>query len=72
MAESYESCPRCGRTNFGEIFHCARCGTEFCTYCTGKRRDSDGKEYKCCPRCGAELDDDDTIKVVAVEKKKKF
>ena len=67
----YKSCPKCGRTNFGEIFHCGRCGTEFCTHCTGKRKDSDGTEYKCCPRCGAELDDDDTIKVVAVEKKKK-
>ena len=68
----YKSCPKCGRTNFDKIFHCGRCGTEFCTHCTGKRSDSDGTEYKCCPRCGVELDDDDTIKVVAVEKKKRF
>ncbi len=69
MAEYYSACPRCGRTNFGEILHCKRCGTEFCTKCIGKRTLPDGTKYECCPRCGAEFDeDDDTIYVVVTEK----
>lgn len=69
MADFYEACPRCGRTNFGEILHCKRCGTEFCTKCIGKRTLPDGVSYQCCPRCGAEFDeDDDTIYVVVTEK----
>ena len=28
----------------------------------------DGTEYACCPRCGAEIDDDDTVIVVVTEK----
>ncbi len=69
MAKYYDSCPRCGRTNFGEILHCKRCGTEFCTRCIGKRQFPDGTPYECCPRCGAEFDeDDDTIYVVVTEK----
>ena len=65
----YKSCPKCGRTNFGKIYHCNKCGCEFCMKCTGKRRDSEGAIYECCPRCGVELDEDDTVQVVAVEKK---
>ena len=69
MAEYYSACPRCGRTNFGEILHCKRCGTEFCTKCIGKKTLPDGTKYECCPRCGAEFDeDDDTIYVVVTEK----
>ena len=69
MAEYYSACPRCGRTNFGEILHCKRCGSEFCTKCIGKRTLPDGTKYECCPRCGAEFDeDDDTIYVVVTEK----
>lgn len=70
MAQYYEACPRCGRTNFGEILHCKRCGSEFCTVCIGKRTFPDGTPYKCCPRCGAEYDDedDDAIYVVVTEK----
>lgn len=70
MAKYYEACPRCGRTNFGEILHCKRCGTEFCTVCIGKRTLPDGTVYECCPRCGAEYDDedDDAIYVVVTEK----
>ena len=69
MAEYYEACPRCGRANFGEILHCKRCGTEFCTRCTGKRTLPDGTKYECCPRCGAEIDEDeDTVYVVVTEK----
>ena len=69
MAQYYEACPHCGRTNFGEILHCKRCGTEFCTVCIGKRKLPDGTPYECCPRCGAEFDeDDDTIYVVVTEK----
>ena len=69
MAKYYDACPRCGRTNFGEILHCKRCGTEFCTVCIGKRTLPDGTPYECCPRCGAEYDDeDDAIYVVVTEK----
>ena len=69
MAEYYSACPRCGRTNFGEILHCKRCGSEFCTKCIGKKTLPDGTKYECCPRCGAEFDeDDDTIFVVVTEK----
>lgn len=69
MAEYYEACPRCGRTNFGKILHCKRCGSEFCTKCIGKKTLPDGTKYECCPRCGAEFDeDDDTIYVVVTEK----
>ncbi len=68
MATYYDGCPRCGRKDFGEIFHCKRCGAEFCEKCTGHRRFPDGTEYDCCPRCGAEMDDDDTVFVVVTEK----
>ena len=68
MAAYYDGCPRCGRKDFGVILHCKRCGTDFCTKCKGKRRLPDGTEYECCPRCGAELDDDDTIMEVVTEK----
>ena len=69
MAEYYSACPRCGRANFGEILHCKLCGSEFCTKCIGKKTLPDGTKYECCPRCGAEFDeDDDTIYVVVTEK----
>ncbi len=69
MAKYYEACPKCGRTNFGTIFHCNRCSTEFCSKCTGKRVYPDGTPYECCPRCGAEIDEDeDTVQVVVTEK----
>ena len=69
MAEIYKSCPKCGRTNFGAILHCARCGLDFCQKCTGKRKFPDGTEYECCPKCGAEIDEDeDTVKIVYVQK----
>ena len=55
MAEYYEACPRCGRTNFGKILHCKRCGSEFCTKCIGKKTLPDGTKYECCPRCGAQF-----------------
>ena len=64
MAAYYDGCPRCGRKDFGVILHCKRCNTDFCTKCKGKRRLSDGTEYECCPRCGAELDDDTIVEVV--------
>ena len=57
-----------GRRDFGEILHCKRCKTDFCTKCQGKRKLADGTEYGCCPRCGAEIDDDDTVVVVTTEK----
>jgi hypothetical protein len=68
MAKYYDGCPRCGRRDFGEILHCKRCKTDFCTKCQGKRKLADGTEYGCCPRCGAEIDDDDTVVVVTTEK----
>lgn len=68
MAKYYDGCPRCGRRDFGEILHCKRCNTDFCTKCQGKRKLADGTEYACCPRCGAEIDDDDTVVVVTTEK----
>ena len=69
MAKYYEACPKCGRTNFGAILHCNRCGTEFCQKCTGKRKYPDGTAYECCPRCGAEIDEDeDTVQIVVTEK----
>ncbi len=69
MAKYYEACPKCGRTNFGAILHCMRCGTEFCQRCTGKKSLPDGTQYECCPRCGAEIDEDeDTVRVVVTEK----
>ena len=64
----YDGCPRCGRRDFGEILHCKRCNTDFCTKCQGKRKLTDGTEYACCPRCGAEIDDDDTVVVITTEK----
>jgi len=67
MAEYYEACPRCGRTNFGEIYHCRLCGTEFCTKCTGTKTLPDGTQCKCCPRCGEEFEDDESIYVVVTE-----
>ena len=70
MENTYTSCPRCGRTNFGEILECKRCGLIFCTKCTGKRSLPDGTEYKCCPRCAAEIDEDeDTVQVIAKQKR---
>ena len=66
---TYDSCPKCGRTDYGVIYHCDRCGMEFCDKCIGKRTLPDGTKYECCPRCGAELDEDeDTIRVVAKRK----
>ncbi len=68
---TYDSCPRCGRTNFGEILECTRCSLVFCTKCKGKRSLPDGTQYECCPRCGAEIDEDeDTVRVIAKEKKR--
>ncbi|MCR5833688.1 MAG: hypothetical protein K6G55_03460 [Selenomonadaceae bacterium] len=70
MANDYKSCPRCGRTDFGEILKCNRCELEFCTKCTGKRSLPDGTQYKCCPRCGAEIDEDeDTVRVIAKQRR---
>jgi len=68
MERYYDGCPRCGRKDFGTILHCKRCGTDFCTKCQGKRSLPDGTEYECCPRCGAEIDDDDTVIEVVTEK----
>ena len=66
----YVSCPRCGRTDFGEILECKRCGLIFCQKCKGKRSLPDGTQYYCCPRCGAEIDEDeDTVRVIAKEKR---
>ena len=67
---TYDSCPRCGRTDFGEILECKRCSLIFCAKCTGKRSLPDGTRYECCPRCGAEIDEDeDTVHVIAKQKK---
>ena len=70
MDEKFTSCPRCGRTNYGAILECKRCGLVFCEKCTGKRKFPDGTPYECCPRCGAEIDEDeDTVRVIAREPK---
>ncbi len=65
---TYDSCPKCGRTDFGEIYRCERCGMEFCTKCMHKRTLPDGTSYGCCPRCGAEVDEDEGVHVVAKQK----
>ena len=69
--ESYNSCPKCGRKDFGEILECKRCSLIFCQKCKGKRSLPDGTQYYCCPRCGAEIDEDeDTVRVIAKEKRR--
>ena len=67
---TYNSCPKCGRKDFGEILECKRCSLVFCQKCKGKRSLPDGTQYYCCPRCGAEIDEDeDTVHVIATQKK---
>lgn len=42
----------------------------FCAKCKGKRTLQDGTQYYCCPRCGAEIDEDeDTVRVIAKQKR---
>ena len=68
--ETYNSCPKCGRKDFVEILECKRCSLIFCQKCKGKRNLPDGTQYYCCPRCGAEIDEDeDTVRVIAKQKK---
>ena len=70
MAKEYVSCPKCGRKDFGEILECKRCSLIFCQQCKGKRSLADGMQYECCPRCGAEIDEDeDSVRVIAKQKK---
>ncbi|MBD3878581.1 MAG: hypothetical protein SR1Q5_02695 [Quinella sp. 1Q5] len=70
MMTTYNSCPKCGRKDFGEILECKRCSLIFCQKCKGKRTLPDGTEYNCCPRCGAEIDEDeDTVRVIAKQKR---
>ena len=68
--DTYNSCPKCGRKDFGEILECKRCSLIFCQKCKGKRTLPDGTRYECCPRCGAEIDEDeDTVRVIAKQKR---
>ena len=70
MPKEYSSCPKCGRKDFGEILECKRCSLIFCQKCKGKRSLPDGTQYECCPRCGAEIDEDeDSVRVIAKQKK---
>lgn len=70
MEKVYTSCPKCGRKDFGEIYECKLCSMIFCAKCKGKRTLSDGTQYECCPRCGAEIDEDeDSVRVIAKQKR---
>ena len=51
-------CPKCGTTTWGNLKHCANCGQALnivCPECGGSWRYIYARDYKCCPNCGAKM-----------------